>query len=257
LNVEFDGENLLIKVNQGVTTLDIQTDIYSDWKEWFNQSDNSKFLPAIRTIGGDPTVGEKVVAPYFFLMNGWKIKPASWNHTLNLIGNLFVDEPETYGSNVNVPPDGYYTVLINMSTTSDASKIISGSGVTQQDKLDIAGLIEQSEVLAKEASVAKEVTLANKASQTSVDNIKTETDKIPDIKTEVDKIETIKQTGEETQGQLTDVQVQTTNIEQHHILRRKIVGDYLYYYDGETPVAKYKLVKDADGRIIERIPEPV
>ena len=209
MNVEFDGVNLLIKVNQGVTTLDIQTDIYSDWKEWFQEGDNSKFLPALRTIGGDPTVQEKVVAPYFFLMNGWKIKPASWTHTLNLVGNLFVDDPETYGSNIVVPPDGPYTVLINMSTTSDASKIISGSGVTQQDKIDIADLVEE-------------------------------------------------KSGSEIKNQLTDVQSQTMNIELHHIGRVKMEGDYLYIYDTlDQLIAKYKLIKDSEGRIVERIPQVI
>ena len=138
MNVVFDGANLLIKVNSGITILDVQVDLYSDWKEWIREADNSKFLPALRTIGGDPTIGEKKVAPYFFLTNGWKIKPYSWNHTLNLTGNLFVDNPETYGSNIVVSPDGSYTVLVNMSTTSDASKLVVGSGVTSQDKEDIA-----------------------------------------------------------------------------------------------------------------------
>ena len=214
-NVEFDGDNLLIKVNEEVTTIDIQTDLYSDWKEWFQTGTNSKFLPALRTIGGDPTVQEKVVAPYFFLMNGWKIKPYSWNHTLNLVGNLFVDNPETYGSNIIVPPDGYFTVLVNMSTTSDASKLLVGSGVTEQDKQDITHLIEQSGIL------AKEVTLS------------------------------------EMQEQMTNVQVQTRNIEQHHILHRKIEGDHIKYYDGITVVMKYRMVKDKDGNIIELIPEAV
>ena len=143
MNVEFDGANLLIKVNQGVTTLDVQTDVYSAWKEWLQEGDNSKFLPSLRTIGGDPTVQDKIVAPTFFLLNGWKIKPASWNHTLNLIGNLFVDESETYGDNIVVSPDGSYTVLVNMSTTSDASKLLVGSGVTEQDKVDIAKLTQK------------------------------------------------------------------------------------------------------------------
>lgn len=71
----------------------------------------------------------------------------------------------------------------------------------------------------------------------------------------IDNVETLKNQLIETQEQLTDIQAQTTNIEQHHILRRKIEGDYLYYYDGETIVSKYKLVKDTEGRIIERIPE--
>lgn len=146
-------------------------------------------------------------------MNGWKIKPYSWNHTLNLVGNLFVDEPETYGSNIVVPPDGSYTVLVNMSTTSDASKLLVGSGVTEQDKEDIADLIEQ---------------------QTG-----------SPIKTQVT----------EAQEQLVDVQYQTTTIEEHHIKRKKIEGDYLTIYgDNDEILAKYHLIKDEQQRIIEQIP---
>lgn len=154
MKVTFDGGNKLIRVNEGVTTLDVQADIYSKWKEWMVEGDNGKFLPAIRTIGGDPTVQDKVVAPYFFLMNGWKIKPYGWTHTLNLVGNLFVDEPEKYGDNIVVPPDGNYTVLVNLSTTSDASRLLVGSGVTQQDKQDIKDLIvNSSEIVDMKAKI--------------------------------------------------------------------------------------------------------
>lgn len=141
MKVVFDGDHLLIKVNDGITTLDIQEDLYSDWKEWIAQGDNAKYLQALKTIGGDPTVGVKTVSPYFFLMNGWKIKPASWTHTLNLVGNLFIDDPQTYGDNIAIPPDGSYTVLINLSTTSDSIQVISGSGITEQDKNDISNLV--------------------------------------------------------------------------------------------------------------------
>jgi len=214
LNVVFDGDNLLVKVNQGVTTLDIQTDIYSAWKEWIQIGNNAKFLPALRTIGGDPTIEQKVVAPYFFLMNGWKIKPYSWNHTLNLIGNLFVDNSEIYGSNAIIPPDGYFTVLVNMSTTSDASRLLVGSGVTTQDKEDIRDLI------------------------------KIHTDDIA-YKTY------------ELQGQVSEAQEQLSIIEKHHILRRKIEGDFICYYDGETLMMKYRMVKDKDGNVVELIPQVI
>jgi len=224
LKVVFDGDSLLVKVNEGVTTIDIQTDLYSDWKEWFQTGTNSKFLPALRTIGGDPTIEQKVVAPYFFLMNGWKIKPYSWNHTLNLIGNLFVDNPETYGANVVVPPDGYFTVLVNMSTTSDASKLLVGSGVTQQDKKDIADLVE---------------------AQTG-QPIKIETDKIAETQGQVTELQT----------QMNDVQGQVTNIELHNVGHIKLIGDVLTIYDtNEEVIARYKLVKDAQGKIVERIPQ--
>lgn len=136
--VTFDGANKRIIVNNGTTSIDVQEDVYSDWKEWFQTDTNSKYLSAVRTIGGDPTTGVKSVAPYFFLTNGWKLKPYEGNHTLTITGNLFVDDPETYGSNITIPTMGTFQVLVNMSTTSDAISISATTTLTEGDKTDIA-----------------------------------------------------------------------------------------------------------------------
>ena len=129
MKVTFDGVNKKIIVNDAITELDIQIDLYSDWKEWLKTEDNSKFLIAMRTVGGDPTTGTKKVSPYFFLMNGWKIRPQEADHTLTITGNLFVDDPGTYGYNLTIPTIGNYTVTINLSTTSDAIVVSVGSGL--------------------------------------------------------------------------------------------------------------------------------
>jgi len=72
--VTFDGANRIIRVNPDVTQLDIKTDIYSDWKDWVNsKDDNAVWLPAIRTIGGDPTVEGQFAGDIYFLINGWKL----------------------------------------------------------------------------------------------------------------------------------------------------------------------------------------
>ena len=126
MKVEFRGTNKLIVVNTGITELDVQVDLYSDFKEWLKTDDNAKYKPAIRTVGGDPTTGIKSVAPYFFLTNGWKIRPQEGDHTLTISGNLFVDEPGTYGYNLTIPTIGDYTVTVVLSTTSDAIVISAG-----------------------------------------------------------------------------------------------------------------------------------
>lgn len=133
--VTFDGINKKIIVNTGITFLDIKVDLYSDWKEWLSEPGNSKYIPAMRTIGGDSTVGTKTVAPYYFLTNGWKIRPYEGNHTLDIAGNLFVDEQSLYGTNITIPTLGTFNVLINLSTTSDASVITvtSGSGLSAEE----------------------------------------------------------------------------------------------------------------------------
>lgn len=129
-NVTFNGPSKLILVNNGITSLDVGIDLYSDWKEWLLIGNNTQFLPAFRTIGGDPTVAGQKVAPYFFLLNGWKIKPYSGNHVLSIVGNLFSED----GSSPFVSADGGVNVLIVSSTSSSATLVETGvSGLTPSE----------------------------------------------------------------------------------------------------------------------------
>lgn len=131
-DVTFDGVNKLIIVNNGINYLNT-IDIYSWWKEWFQLEDNSKFLQAFRTVGGDPIGSNQVVSPYFFLLNGWKIKPYEDDHLLTVNGNLFLDG----GGNPFIPTIGNYNVLINLQTSSNSTvnTISTGSGLSQQQSL--------------------------------------------------------------------------------------------------------------------------
>lgn len=72
--VTFDGPNKIIRVNDGVTELDIKVDIFSDWKEWvITRAENAYWLPAVRSIGGDPTTSGQTAGDIYFLQNGWKL----------------------------------------------------------------------------------------------------------------------------------------------------------------------------------------
>ena len=72
--VTFDGANRIIYVNEGVTDLEIKSEVYSAWKEWASSTpDNATWPPAIRTIGGDPTVGSQKAGDIYFLQNNWKL----------------------------------------------------------------------------------------------------------------------------------------------------------------------------------------
>jgi hypothetical protein len=66
----FDGINKIITVGPNTSTVSVRTDIYSDWKEWSQIRDNAKFLPAIRTTGGDPIGGGAFTGDVYFLING-------------------------------------------------------------------------------------------------------------------------------------------------------------------------------------------
>lgn len=133
----FDGVNKLIILSSGTTSLDIQ-ETYSEWKEWVATGNNAQYLPAMRTVGGDPTVSGQRVAPYFFLLNGWRIRPQNSEHVLNVTGNLFVDG----GGNPFVPVLGNYNVLVNMSTSVNAVSVETGvSGLTPEEATLLDNLI--------------------------------------------------------------------------------------------------------------------
>ena len=131
-NVTFNGTTKIITVNSGVTTLNVQVDLYSDWKEWAIL--NPGYLPAFRSVGGDQLQTDYFLAPTFFLLNGWRIRPAEENRILSVVGNLYVDgsTDSPYISTI-----GNYNVMVNGTTSNIVNTVTTGSGVTSQDKTDI------------------------------------------------------------------------------------------------------------------------
>lgn len=137
--VTFDGPNKLIIVDNGETELDAQVDLYSDWKEWMLIGDNAKYLPAFRTVGGDPLVDPQEISPYYFLLNGWQIRPYEGDHMLTVEGNVFVEG----GGNPFIPTLGDYTVLVNLQTSVNAVTSFLSSGSDAGD-LSLDTILESS-----------------------------------------------------------------------------------------------------------------
>src|SRR4030067_2218036 len=90
--VVFDGPNRLIVASSGTIVLDVRDDIYSPWKEWAASGDNLKFVPALRSTGGDPLPGGQALGAAYFLLNGWKIRPQEAHHTLSIVGNMYCED---------------------------------------------------------------------------------------------------------------------------------------------------------------------
>lgn len=132
--VTFDGPNRLIILETLVTSVDVEIDLYSDWKEWVMLSDNAKFYQAFRTIAGDPLPGAKSVSAHFFLQNqiqpdggvGWRIRPPEEDIEIILDGNLW---PETDTEDLIVPTLGAFTVLTQIERSAD-SLTTAGSSPT-------------------------------------------------------------------------------------------------------------------------------
>jgi hypothetical protein len=125
-NVTFDGENKLIIINNGVTSLDFKKDIYSPWKEWISTLDNMKYQLAISVVGGDPITGEISLGTTFFLENGWKIRPYEGDHILSLTGNVFSRD----ASSLFVKTLGNFNVYISTNRSNLIDTVnVSGSTV--------------------------------------------------------------------------------------------------------------------------------
>lgn len=83
---DFDGINRTITITPSVSEINIQQDIYSDWKEWTRLEKNDRFTRALTAIGGNPLPGGDQVGITFFLENNWKIVI---DHAINFTGNLY------------------------------------------------------------------------------------------------------------------------------------------------------------------------
>lgn len=110
--------------------------IYVAWVDWMALSDNAKYLPAFRTAGGDDLGGGLSIPPYYFLMNGWRVRPMEANQTLVIDGNLFVDG----GGDPLVSTLGVFQVLVK-SVVPVQAQGISTSGSTGPTAADIAAAV--------------------------------------------------------------------------------------------------------------------
>lgn len=84
--ITFDGATKRVILDSASVSA---AEIWSRWVDW--AATNAEWLPAFRQVGGDALGGGLFIPPYFFLMNGWRVRPMESSHTLIIEGNLFVD----------------------------------------------------------------------------------------------------------------------------------------------------------------------
>lgn len=118
----FDGDNKLIYINPEISTVDVRTDLYSDWKEWVQVRENSKYLPAIRATGGDPVGSGLYAGDIYFLINGWRVVIT---HDIVMTGVLYSDDyPSPF---IIQPGGGVRSVVSNLVLAYDST---GGSGAS-------------------------------------------------------------------------------------------------------------------------------
>lgn len=139
--VSFSSFEKIIFVNEGVTELDVKTDIYSAWKEWIIASPEypypSSAEQAISAIGGEPLNDTLNVGSTFFLENGWRIKPfaSTQPYILTVNGNIYTREA---GGNPFLFAEG---VSVNLTRSNLVDQLVANAAVTEADVAEIASRV--------------------------------------------------------------------------------------------------------------------
>ena len=123
----FDGENLRVVI-PSVGSYNAQTDIYSDWKVWFKTGNNSRYVRAFDTTGGDETVSPETLSNVFFLRNdlGWRLQPPEADGEVRISGDLYGRDEANFP--LVVPTTGAFTVAWIFDRSAKARNIVTAGG---------------------------------------------------------------------------------------------------------------------------------
>lgn len=152
--VTFDGYNKIIFVNPGVTELDIQKDVYSSWKEWVSViQENGRWLPGVRTVGGDPTIAGEFAGDIYFLINGWKLYLDITK--VKITGVLFSDDFDTAYYNLDGAPQ--FPAKVS-SVVTGAAQIANSDTLASNNADILSKVIELWKVMGLDLNNPKTIT---------------------------------------------------------------------------------------------------
>lgn len=131
--VTFDGINRQIIVDDPAdVALDVQYDLYSRWKDWSLLSDNSKYAPALRAVGGDPTAAGQTAPIFYFTQNLWTVYINN-GEIVDFALNLYSDD---YSSPFIVAPGS------GVSNTNSDAVNVNEEDIKNQSFLDARVFID-------------------------------------------------------------------------------------------------------------------
>lgn len=123
-------------------------EIWSAWVDWHKT--NQVWPLAFAQVGGDELGGGLYIPPYFFLLNGWRVRPMEQNHTLVITGNLFVED----GGTPVVNTLGVYQINVNYTVPVQAQGIAT-SGSTGPTAAETAEAVWSHSFTGKLLTIAK------------------------------------------------------------------------------------------------------
>ena len=131
--------------------------VWSAWVDWHET--HQQWPLAFQLVGGIALGGGLFIPPYFFLLNGWRVRPMEASHNLLIEGNLFVD-----GGGVPVVGTlGTYQVNVNYTVPVQAQGIAT-SGSTGPTASEIAAAVRAdiaAELARIDANVSSRATAAD------------------------------------------------------------------------------------------------
>lgn len=142
--VNFEGSTRVIRVNEGVTALDIRSDVYTAWVDWIALRDNTKYLPAVRVTGLDPIGGGVYTGDTYFLVNGWKLVVDI--SKVRITGVLFSDDYDTAYYTSALVAQYPATVSSLVTTVSVGSSTLTAADVWSHEPRTVSGGLTAAQV---------------------------------------------------------------------------------------------------------------
>jgi hypothetical protein len=102
--------------------------IWTAWVDW--QALNPQWPLAFALVGGIDLGGGAFIPPYFFLRNGWRVRPMEASHVLKITGNLVVEG----GGDPVVPTLGNFNVSTQYTVPVAAQGVATGGGLTPEQE---------------------------------------------------------------------------------------------------------------------------
>lgn len=154
MSISIDGSTKRIILDSASVTA---AQVWSAWVDWHET--HQQWPLAFQLVGGIALGGGLFIPPYFFLLNGWRVRPMEASHNLTITGNLFVD-----GGGVPVVPTlGTYQVNVNYTVPVQAQGIAT-SGSTGPTAAEIAAAVRAdiaAELARIDANVSSRATAAD------------------------------------------------------------------------------------------------